>query len=109
MNRETIREKAEKWANEHQPFYEKTYEGDINMLTDFACELMEEPKIHESTTARIIAEKIFYSPATNGKAEQSITDGERLIEAYAKKHQPTALKTKQESKAETLPKGLINF
>jgi hypothetical protein len=35
-------------------------------------------------TAREIAEEIFYSPATNGKAEQSILNGEKLIEEYAK-------------------------
>ena len=32
-----------------------------------------------------IAEKIFYSPARNGKAGESITEGAKLIEDYAKK------------------------
>lgn len=33
-------------------------------------------------TAKEIARKIFYSPATNGKAEQSIIDGEKMILEY---------------------------
>jgi len=35
-------------------------------------------------TAKEIAKEIFYSPATNGKAEESILNGEKLIEEYAK-------------------------
>lgn len=42
-------------------------------------------KLHESTDARVIVEKIFYSPATNGKAEQSIKEGIALVEALCKK------------------------
>jgi hypothetical protein len=37
----------------------------------------------QAETATSIASKIFYSPATNGKAQKSINDGALLIEKYA--------------------------
>jgi phage pi2 protein 07 len=38
--------------------------------------------------AKEIAEKIFYSPATNGQAEKSIEDGVKMIESLLPKWQP---------------------
>jgi hypothetical protein len=35
-------------------------------------------------TAYTISKTIFYSPATNGKAPESISNGEKLIKEYSK-------------------------
>lgn len=53
----------------------------------------------DKITSREIAEKIFYSPATNGKAEESIANGVKLIESYTQQ----AIQQMLEEVGEALP------
>lgn len=50
-------------------------------------ELSEENPMTKKS-AEEIAREIFYSPATNGKAEESIANGARLIEEYSRQSLP---------------------
>ena len=45
-----------------------------------------------SKTAKQISEEIFYKPATNNQAENSIQEGVKLIENYAKEKAIQAVK-----------------